>query len=97
MKKYRLRDGVNFLIFNIIVFVRNGGKDGSVRLLDMSYQLLLEDRRDDSILRSEEEKETERQSAMNLDEEIKTNEGILWSLQGRGLDLRVDGEGGKKL
>ena len=33
MKKYRLRDGVNFLIFNIIVFVRNGGKDDSVRLL----------------------------------------------------------------
>ena len=35
VKKYRLRDGVNFLIFNILVFVRNGGKDDSVRLLDL--------------------------------------------------------------
>ena len=31
VKKYRLRDGVNFWIFNIFVFVRNGGKDDSVR------------------------------------------------------------------
>ena len=33
VKKYRLRDGVNFWIFNIFVFVRNGGKDDSVRLV----------------------------------------------------------------
>ena len=67
--------------------------------MDTEYLLLLEDRRDDSLLRDKGEKEreeAEREEKKRLLQEISDNEAILRSMQGCGLQLRVDGDNGQE-